>query len=324
MPASEVEVASPSSATSQAPSPSHERHVRAARRSAAPAAASGAITAAPPSRRSPRGMPSRAARTAARSFGTIPPSNVPSSSRRRPRRPRSRRRRRRRRDAGDICERRGSAQRRGRRRGPRGLVGVDVERSLRQGRDDRDPSLPRARSDTSAGRLGQRLTDEAELGNMRRLEADLVAHEADGAAGRAPRRALRSPRRSDSRTTSSAAAPVTRRPSTNRTGRPRRSISAEICGPAPWTTHDVVPAGAEAERSPRPRRRRRRRRTSRRGGSRRVLRVDADVVVGEVGGEVARPRPSPRPRSSSIRQRGRRDVGLVARAARRRRRRSSR
>ena len=63
---------------------------------------------------------------------------------------------------------------------------------------------------------------------------------------------------------------------------PRRSISLEICGPAPWTTTVRAPASASASRTEaaatRP--------PSFRTTSRRVLRVEPDVVVREVGGEV--------------------------------------
>jgi hypothetical protein len=52
--------------------------------------------------------------------------------------------------------------------------------------------------------------------------------------------------RSDSRTTSSASAEVTRRPPTHCTGSPRASISVEICGPAPCTTHTQLPSSTRS------------------------------------------------------------------------------
>ena len=97
-------------------------------------------------------------------------------------------------------------------------------------------------------------------------------------------RALTSAR--SSRTTSMPASVVTRRPSTNWTGRPRRCISAEICGPAPWTTTTGPPSPSSSQvlrdvvRTAPP--------TLSDAWSRRVLRVDPHVVVGEVGREVAR------------------------------------
>ena len=66
---------------------------------------------------------------------------------------------------------------------------------------------------------------------------------------------------SDSRTTSSAAAASSRAGRRRtRPRRPRRSISAEICGPAPWTTQTSCPRAASVEDrvAPRPPRRRRR------------------------------------------------------------------
>ena len=54
---------------------------------------------------------------------------------------------------------------------------------------------------------------------------------------------------SDSRTTSSTSGVVTRRPSTNSGTIPRRSISAVICGPAPWTTTTSPSTSASAART---------------------------------------------------------------------------
>ena len=66
---------------------------------------------------------------------------------------------------------------------PRSLVGVHVQRSPREGRDHRCLARrERVHDRRRAG--GERLTDEAELGNTCRLHADLVAHQAHGGAER--------------------------------------------------------------------------------------------------------------------------------------------
>ena len=130
--------------------------------------------------------------------------------------------------------------------GDRGLIGVDVERALRQGGDDRDPALAEARSSTSGGRLGQRIADEAELGNLRRLEADLVAHQADarGPDRGAERRVDLGERLADDleRLRGRVAAAVDEANLEAALAASR----AEICGPAPWTTTTSWPSAASS------------------------------------------------------------------------------
>ena len=117
----------------------------------------------------------------------------------------------------------------------RRLVGVDVQRPARERRDHRHETGVERVDDRLRPR-GQRVADEPELGHLLRLEPDLVAGEADRVGPRAAQNAALTASRLF-RTTSSAAWVVTRRPPTKRTSRPRRSISSEICGPAPCTTH---------------------------------------------------------------------------------------
>ena len=112
------------------------------------------VTPAPRSGRSPPRTPPRAARTAAISFGTMPPSNRPRRAPPPPRRPAARwsaRRRRGRRGRPDEEDalRAESDRERG-----RGLVGVDVERACGERRDDRDTSPAASASTTAAAREG--------------------------------------------------------------------------------------------------------------------------------------------------------------------------
>ena len=88
----------------------------------------------------------------------------------------------------------------------------------------------------------------------------------------------------DERDGEAALAPSRRRSAARRRGRRRPARRRELADAPPR-----VPATAPPHLD---------------DDSRRVLRVDPDVVVGQVGGEVARRWPSPSPRSSSIRQIG--------------------
>ena len=108
----------------------------------------------------------------------------------------------------------------------RGLVGVDVERPLGEGGDDRD-AAGRERLGHRRRRRRLRIADEPERADRRRAQPDLVAHQPDRVrADRAHSSALISA--SDARTTSSTAGVVTRLPSTNTGSIPRRSSSAVI------------------------------------------------------------------------------------------------
>ena len=96
-----------------------------------------------------------------------------------------------------------------------------------------------------------RLADEAELGHRVDLEPDLVAEEADGTlADRGAQRAFTAANERADHLEPLGVSSRAGRP-TNSTGIPARSISAEICGPAPWTTHTSLPAG-ELEHGGRP------------------------------------------------------------------------
>ena len=141
----------------------------------------------------------------------------------------------------------------------RRLVGVDVERA---------PSPARAASGATTGSVRPRAPPRSAPGadgigsptspsasTCVALEPDLVAEERRSPSARLRRRPRRSPRRVSSRTTSSTSAVVMRRPSTKSASIPRRSISAVICGPAPWTTTTSWPFRAPA-RAPRRRLRR--------------------------------------------------------------------
>ena len=117
----------------------------------------------------------------------------------------------------------------------RRLVGVHVQRPDGERRDDgdepgRERVLDRRQATTAAASRRARARGRA------RLRARSRRRRAARPAGRSPRRRPALTAAKESRTTASAAALVTRRPSTNRTSSPARSSSAEICGPAPWTT----------------------------------------------------------------------------------------
>ena len=82
------------------------------------------------------------------------------------------------------------------------------------------------RERASGARDGHGLADEAELRHLRRAQADVVAEVAARRAGRAPTQSSSLTAASDARTTSIPSGVVTRRPPTNSTGMPARSISS--------------------------------------------------------------------------------------------------
>ena len=153
-------------------------------------------------------MPSRAARTAAWSLGTIPPSNVPSSSKliglvgadrrddvavdQQPR---------------HICHEEDPLSLEAGGEGNRGLIGVDVERPLRQGSDDRDSTLPK-RAQDERGATRQRVTDEAELGDLASLRGRCSSPMRPTARGPIAAQSDALTSASDSRTISSASGVV--------------------------------------------------------------------------------------------------------------------
>ena len=115
------------------------------------------------------------------------------------------------------------------------LVRVDVQRPGGERRDDRDQLLvERGDHDVRCARDG--IADHAEHRHLQCVQSDLVAEQRDRRARRSPQQSAAFTSAIDSRTTSSASLLVTRRPPMNCTSRPRRSISALICGPAPCTT----------------------------------------------------------------------------------------
>ena len=170
-----------------------------------------------------------------------------------------------------------------------GLVAVHVQRPAGERRDDRDAPGGERVDDRRRARHGSGSPTSPSSGTRRRRRGRSRRRSAPARAARAPRRAPRSRRRATRATTSSAAA---RRhaPAADeaRPGRPRRSISAVICGPAPWTTHDLVLVGASSSTCCAPPRPTAAADLDDDQAHDAVLRVDADVVVGEVGGEVRR------------------------------------
>ena len=130
----------------------------------------------------------------------------------------------------------------------RHLVGVHVQRAARERRDDRD-AAGRERVEHRRRRTRERPADEPELRQLLRLEPDLVACE---------RQRERADRRADGCADRGEALAHDLEPGRRRhpasadevTSRPRRSISSEICGPAPCTTHTGSSSAAIAAATP--------------------------------------------------------------------------
>jgi hypothetical protein len=121
----------------------------------------------------------------------------------------------------------------------RGLVRVDVERAARERRDNGyEPRLERTGLPTSPSSgsctAGRPISSPAS-GSAR---SPIAAQTAAFTWAKL------------SCTTASASGVVTRRPPTKRTSSPRRSISAEICGPAPCTTQTRSPSTRTASATP--------------------------------------------------------------------------
>ena len=223
-----------------------ERRRPGARTRAAARSSCATLTRPPPSRRSRPGRRSRAAPSAARSFGTIPPLSAPSSSRR---------------SASATPIDAETAP-------PSSSPGTSVTNRIRSAPIPTASAAAassaftfsgpaasgattgtrprRERVHDRGGRGGQRLADEPELRDVRRLQADLVAGERH--RERADRRAElgvdRRERLADDveRLGRRHAAPADESAPRARA----RSISAEICSPAPWTTQTSLRAASAA------------------------------------------------------------------------------
>ncbi len=124
------------------------------------------------------------------------------------------------------------------------LVRIDVEGAGGERRDDRDASFGQ-RLDDRCRRAGLRIADEPERLD-RRARRPISSPLSPTAAGPIAAQTSALTAASDSRTTSRTSGVVTRRPATNAGAIPRRSISAVICGPAPWTT--TTPPSIPGER----------------------------------------------------------------------------
>ena len=95
------------------------------------------------------------------------------------------------------------------------LVGVDVERPLRERRDHRDPACRECLLD-SGGRGRDRVADEPERVDLGRPEPDRVAEQRRAPGARSPRRPRALTAASESRTTSSTSAVVDAAPGDER------------------------------------------------------------------------------------------------------------
>ena len=226
----------PSASVSQTPSP--DTKVTSCRAYAGSSAevVSSELTRPPPSRRSSRRRRRGSRPTAACSLGTIPPPSSPASSRRSA-------------SATRIVE--ATAP-------PSSKPGTSVTKRSLSAPSPTESAAAASSAFTFSGPDAERCDDGDESGRKGVLDRRRCAREAVSrrarARGRARLRARSRPRRAaraigpiaehtsalteakDSRTTASAASLVTRRPSMNLTSSPARSSSAEICGPAPWTT----------------------------------------------------------------------------------------
>ena len=190
---------------------------------------------APPSRRSWRRLRPARHRSAARSFGTIPPVSSPASSMRSTSTPRTVA------ATAPPSSRPGTSVRKRIRSAPSPIASAAAASSALT---FNGPSASGATTGispassaaaTAAGRDGSASPTRPSSGTG--VACRPISSPKSGTA-REPSAAQISEltAANDSRTTASPASVVTRRPPTKVTSSPSRSISAEICGPAPWTT----------------------------------------------------------------------------------------